>query len=217
MLCIRHQRKVLPCFAVLVSLFVTCIFIAGIVIFKKFRVDSVARSTFIALILFCVSCVIIVGLCVYCTVVYGRIHRLFLLAVTLVFTLAVGVLAFAVFSYTDVILEWAGTLWAYEDASAAEALEEWFGCKGWSTETNNTTCESVIKDFLDKNSKKVSTAIGFLFLVFLFCTFFGFYIVCNSTWNTQQMQHTERIDDLSFRSDIDTQLNPEGGEKELIF
>lgn len=217
MICIQHQRKVLPVFAIAATLLVMGVFIAGIVFFKKFRVDTAARSEFIGLVIFAVACGVLIGLCVYCTIVYQRIHRMFLLAATVIATLAIGILAFAVYSYTDVVLKWAGTLWDHENQSAARELEKWFNCTNWSDEEGDQTCHGVIKDFLDRNSNKVSTAIGALFLVFLFCTFMGFYITCNSRLNPETNQSNTGMDDLSFRSDIDAQLNPEGGDKDLIF
>ena len=212
--CFRHERKILPAIAFAALLVVTAVFSSALYFCLKLKVETVARTVFIALIVTVVVCLLVIGLCIYSVITYRRIQRIFLMAVVITFTIVIGSLAFIVFTYRDVLYEFVATLWTLEDRSAAEMLEEYFGCKGWNPDTNVESCASVIQNFLNKEAHKVGLGLGILFLIFMLGMFFCFYLLCNKG-KLSECKGDEEERDLPAMGgngleldDIHEQLNP---------
>lgn len=187
---------------------------------QKLKVNTVASNSYVSLILFVVSCLLVFGASIYCAISYGVFQRKMLVIFIAVFTLVIGVLAFAVFNYKDNVYEYAGSLWESDDNQAATEIEKFMECSEWDVDSNvSTNCAVVLRQFLDTNANKAAIALGILFIIFLLAMFFSLYLVYNKRGESVEEVgdvelDAEKID--SMNGDLEAQLNQEG-EGELLY
>ncbi|OHT15134.1 hypothetical protein TRFO_42705 [Tritrichomonas foetus] len=201
------EKKVVGAVTLLSILIVGAISACGLALFIQLHLKSISNSLFYSLITFLVVIVVILFVCIYCLISYGRLHRMFLLAMIVIFITIIGCLAFGVFTFRDDILLTIGALWDSENKDAAASLEKMFDCKGFDSDDLNGTCAGPIKEFLDKNTKILSMVLGSLFIVLFLAMFFVFYISCRTgTINTEPdaEYNQPKIQQLE---DIETPLN----------
>lgn len=221
----QHERKILPVIALGAVIIVTAIFSAGAYYMQKLKVNKVAENSYAALVIFVVSCLLVIGLVIYCVIAYGVLQRKLLVIIIAVFTLVIGVLAFAVFNYKENIYNYAGSLWEGDNTDAAKEIEKMMECTGWDEESNATTnCAVAVKEFLDVNANKAAVALGIFFVIFMLAMFFSLWLVYNKREGENLGDSPAELTDIeadkidSMNGDLDAQLNPEGeGDSQLLY
>jgi hypothetical protein len=179
---VRIARILLPIVAISASLGVTAIFSLGVHFFLTLQITLVAGTTFSGLIVFLVGWILVVGVSLYCTIVYDKLHRMFLLIVIVSGCLGLGILSYVMLGIADVLFDCVQTLWRDSEEKAVENLQRLFECEGFKlTPAGNSedqTCADVIQSYLNRTTRQLGTAFGISALVYLLLGSGCVYITC---------------------------------------
>jgi hypothetical protein len=160
-------RIFLPFVAISSSLIVTAIFSVAVYFFRTLQIDSIAGTTFGGIIVFLVAWILVVGIALYCTIIYEKLHRMFLLIVIISGCLGLGILSYTVLGISGALLDCVNVLFQGSHENAIENLERLFECEGFSIgDEGEETCAQTIKRWLDSSGKQLGTGFGISAIVY---------------------------------------------------
>jgi energy-coupling factor transporter transmembrane protein EcfT len=182
---IAVERRLLAIVSVASAVIVAAIFVTGIYYFKSLHIDQAAPSTYAGIIIFLVACVLVIGLSLYCIWVYDRLHRTFLLTVTLVFSIGLAVLSYSIYHMNTSLFEFVEVVWDELDGRKVRELEESFHCEGFDPNppeleppNSSSNCAIVIKNFINEKTQSVAIICGILFAPCAIAAIFACYLAC---------------------------------------
>jgi hypothetical protein len=150
-------RVLLPFVGTGLAVTVTVIFAFAIHDFDKLHLKAVAGTSYAGLVMFLVACLLVVCITIFCSIVFDKVHRVFLMVVTLSFCVALGGLTLFLFNVTDTIFGYVEELWDEDMEALTSQLEQMFNCEGFNfqaIDTNDTTnCATVIRRWVDEKTK----------------------------------------------------------------
>jgi hypothetical protein len=167
-------RVLLPFVAIGLAIVVTVIFGFSVHHFDKLNVKTIASTSYAGLVMFLVACLLVVCITVYCSIVFDKVHRVFLMVVALTYCLALGGLTLFLFHATDTMLEYVQALWDDDRESLTAELEQAFECQGFdfdAIEVNSTaSCATVIRQWVDARTRELGKVVGICWCILVALT-----------------------------------------------
>ena len=177
----------------------------------NFHLTQISKSLFVALIAFISVCALIFFVSIYCAISFGRIQKIFLIIMMSLFTIIIGCISFAVYTFEEDLLYTFGLVWKNGDQRGIEKLEKYFNCVGFNLDDKENTCSGKIDTYLLSKTKLGTIISGSFFIVFALAMFFAYYLMCMSSRQQESEQETKVFNEPKIEEldDIETPLNKE--------
>jgi hypothetical protein len=219
------ERRLLAALSVTSAVIVGSIFITGIYYFSSLHIDEVSPSTFAGLIIFLVSCILVIGLSLYCAWIYDRLHRTFLVTLVLVFSGGLAILSYSIYHMNTSVFEFIEVVWDDIDSPGVRALEQLFQCDGFDPDppeiealNYTSNCATIIRSFIDAKTRTVAIVCGVFFALSAVAAVFACYLVCRNQSSTAAfpIETGHELSDLQGHASLHEGLNADG-EKQSMF